>query len=63
MLYFHGNAEDVHSSFPLLQKISTHLNVSVLAIEYPGYGLYRDNGHACEAKIKEDAEYIYHYCL
>lgn len=32
-------------------------------MEYPGYGLYQDNGQSSEAKIKEDAEYIYHYCL
>ena len=46
-----------------IKSISNYLNVSVLAMEYPGYGLYQDNGAANEAKIKEDAEYVYHYCL
>jgi abhydrolase domain-containing protein 17 len=46
-----------------MEKISSYLNVSVLGIEYPGYGLYLNNGTACEAKLKEDAEYVYHYCL
>ena len=63
MLYFHGNAEDIHIAHNQMYMISNYLNVSVLGMEYPGYGLYKDNGGASEAKIKEDAEYIYHYCL
>jgi hypothetical protein len=46
-----------------MYSISNYLNVSVLGMEYPGYGLYLNNGSACETKIKEDAEYVYHYCL
>lgn len=63
MIYFHGNAEDIHISHEQCKLISNYVNVSVLAMEYPGYGLYRDNGQACETKLKEDAEYVYHYCL
>jgi len=42
VFYFHANAEDlgvVHSALVHLQK---QLQVSVLAIEYPGYGLLKD---------------------
>lgn len=42
-----------------MYAVSNYLNVSVLGIEYPGYGLYTDNGSANEAKLKEDAEYVY----
>lgn len=42
IFYFHANAEDlgvVHSALVHLQK---QLQVNVLAIEYPGYGLLKD---------------------
>jgi hypothetical protein len=32
-------------------------------MEYPGYGQYNDNGNANEAKIKQDAEYLYRFVL
>jgi hypothetical protein len=40
MLYFHGNAEDIHIAHQQMYMISTYLNVSVLGMEYPGYGIY-----------------------
>lgn len=40
MLYFHGNAEDIHIAHQHMYMISTYLNVSVLGMEYPGYGIY-----------------------
>ena len=43
--------------------MSTYCNVSVLGVEYPGYGIYEGNGKASESKIKEDAEYVYKFCL
>jgi hypothetical protein len=46
-----------------MNAVSSYLNVSILGIEYPGYGMYQDNGAANEAKIKQDAEYVYHYVL
>lgn len=63
LIYFHGNAEDLTSSFKKLRAISLYLNVNVLGVEYPGYGIYENNGSASEAKIKEDAEYVYKYVL
>ena len=32
-------------------------------MEYPGYGLYLQNGSASEQKIKQDAEYVYKFIL
>ena len=32
-------------------------------MEYPSYGVYEDNGGPSEEKIKEDAEYVYKFCL
>jgi len=40
MLYFHGNAEDIHIAQHQMYTIANYLNVSVLGMEYPGYGLY-----------------------
>ena len=42
IVYFHGNAEDVGISYELIVKMSIAFNCSVLAVEYPGYGVYRD---------------------
>jgi len=63
MLYFKGNAEDLALAESQMLTIANAINVSVLGVEYPGYGLYRDNGSASEEKIKEDAEYVYKFCL
>ena len=40
IVYFHGNAEDVGFSYELLVKMSITFQCSVLAVEYPGYGVY-----------------------
>lgn len=41
VIYFHANAEDLGVVFPSLQHLHDQLQVSVLAVEYPGYGLLR----------------------
>ena len=41
IVYFHGNAEDVGLTYGLLVKMSTTYQCSVLAVEYPGYGVYK----------------------
>jgi len=40
MLYFHGNAEDVGDNLELLNTLRNKYNLSVLAVEYPGYGFF-----------------------
>jgi len=40
ILYFHGNAEDAGISIEYLQNFKNWFMVNVMAVEYPGYGLY-----------------------
>ena len=40
LLYFHGNAEDVGISYEMLDHFRNSLKINVLAMEYPGYGVY-----------------------
>ena len=44
MIYFHGNAEDCALAFDQAQSIGDYLNVNMIMIEFPGYGLYTGNG-------------------
>ena len=60
VLYFHGNAEDIGLAFDLLYMFGAEMRMHVLAVEYPGYGLYK-GGKPDEAKMKEDADTIYDY--
>ena len=46
-----------------MKAISSYCNVSVIGMEFPGYGVYENNGSANEQKIKEDAEYLYKFIL
>ena len=41
MLYFHGNAEDVGLTAELLEHLMPALKIHIIAVEYPGYGVYR----------------------
>lgn len=41
LLFFHGNAEDVGLSADLLEHLMPALKVHIIAMEYPGYGIYR----------------------
>ena len=42
LIYFHANAEDIVLAKELLDYIRVLLRVNVLAVEYPGYGIYTD---------------------
>ena len=46
LIYFHANAEDIVLSHELLDYLRVLLKVNVLAVEYPGYGLYTED-HQC----------------
>ena len=48
MIYFHGNAEDLAIGVDFVHQLNQYINVNVLAVEYPGYGLYKLNGQATE---------------
>ena len=40
LIYFHGNAEDAGSAYDLCSTLRNKLQVHVLIVEYPGYGLH-----------------------
>ena len=46
LIYFHGNAEDVGLAMELLAFVKDMLKVHVLAMEYPGYGVYEGEPNA-----------------
>ena len=41
LIYFHGNAEDIGLAFDLLYMFGSEMGMHVIAVEYPGYGLYK----------------------
>ena len=59
LLYFHGNAEDIGLSYEMLDHLRSSLKINILAIEYPGYGIYTDEGGCNSEKITEDCNYVY----
>jgi pimeloyl-ACP methyl ester carboxylesterase len=62
MVFFHGNAEDVGLAEDLLHHLSESLEVHVVAVEYPGYGIYRDES-STDQIIEEDAARVYEYLV
>ena len=61
ILYFHGNGEDLGLIYNITDLIRTFLDINVLAVEYPGYGVYEDAEGPNEAKILRDAELVYNF--
>jgi abhydrolase domain-containing protein 17 len=60
VIYFHGNAEDIGLAFDLLYQFGNEMRMHILAVEYPGYGLYKTSTPN-ENQIKEDAEIVFDY--
>ena len=60
LLFFHGNAEDIGLAEDLLHHLSDSLEVHVIGIEYPGYGIYRDEV-TDDTLIEQDALTVYEY--
>ena len=59
LIFFHGNAEDLKSSYELGDLFRTVLHINVLAVEYPGYGLYK--AKSSEKIMFQDAECVYEF--
>mmetsp|Transcript_267 Transcript_267/g.279 ORF Transcript_267/g.279 Transcript_267/m.279 type:complete len:272 (+) Transcript_267:22-837(+) len=59
LLYFHGNAEDLGQAYEMLNHTRNTLMVHVLALEYPGYGIYK--GKPSASRILEDSENVFNY--
>lgn len=59
LVYFHGNAEDVGLAQGLMDHLRTTLAVHVLAVEYPGYGIYP--GQPSAERLVQDADLVFGY--
>lgn len=59
ILYFHGNAEDIGRAEDFLLALYNELFLHVVAMEYPGYGIY--TGSPNEQSICSDALNVYDY--
>lgn len=59
-LYFHANAEDLGRAHKFLSFVNIYLRMHVLAVEYPGYGVYTSASPSA-SKIMADAEVVYRF--
>jgi len=62
LVYFHANAEDLGHLHQLVYRLRNHLQVSVLAMEYPGYGLLA-NLAPSEESLRSAAYAAMHFLL
>ena len=42
MIHFHANGEDIGLTKPLMNKIIEKLQINIICVEYPGYGIYKN---------------------
>jgi len=59
ILYFHGNAEDIGQTQELMENVKDSLGHHIIAVEYPGYGIYP--GYPSADRLIEDGINIYDY--
>mmetsp|Transcript_69718 Transcript_69718/g.167366 ORF Transcript_69718/g.167366 Transcript_69718/m.167366 type:complete len:404 (+) Transcript_69718:91-1302(+) len=62
LIYFHANAEDLGHLHTLVFRLRNQLQVSILAIEYPGYGLLSDLA-ASEESLRSAAMAAMHFLI
>ncbi|KRX03059.1 hypothetical protein PPERSA_08134 [Pseudocohnilembus persalinus] len=60
LIYFHGNAEDIGYAKDFYSAIRDSLQVNLIAVEYPGYGVYK-NINCTAQQIKYDAQQVYNF--
>lgn len=61
LIYFHGNGEDINQSYDLLSNLRNNLQIFILAMEYPGYGIRPGRPNA--DKIIENAVAVYDFLI
>lgn len=61
IIYFHSNYEDLGSTFPLCSYISDKLNINLLSIEFPKYGIYKSKESTSETLLINDANLIFNF--
>ena len=60
LLYFHANAEDLGRAERFLDYIYTYHKMHIIAVEYPGYGIYNGDSPSAD-KIVQDADIVYKF--
>ena len=63
LMYFHGNAEDIGLSYEMLDHLRSSLKINILAVEYPSYGIYKDDQGCNSEKITTDAVRVFEFVL
>jgi hypothetical protein len=46
-----------------LDILKKSIKINILAVEYPGYGVYADPKGCSADKIRADSDYVYRYVL
>ena len=59
LIFFHGNAEDIGLAYEMTDLIRTVLQLHIIVVEYPGYGLYAGKPKADQ--ILKDADTVYNF--
>ena len=59
LVYFHANAEDLGTIRSFLEELRDNLQIHVLGMEYPGYGIYA--GSPTAEGIMRDAESLIYF--
>ncbi|EWS71805.1 hydrolase of the alpha/beta superfamily protein, putative (macronuclear) [Tetrahymena thermophila SB210] len=59
LIFFHSTASDLAQDHHYISEIRNHLQVSVLGVEYPGYGIYK--GNPSPEGIEKDALIVYNF--
>lgn len=59
-IYWHGNGEDIGVGNQFLDPLVDAIGFNVLAVEYPGYGVYNGVKPSGD-KIRNDADIVYKY--
>mmetsp|Transcript_21528 Transcript_21528/g.39386 ORF Transcript_21528/g.39386 Transcript_21528/m.39386 type:complete len:289 (-) Transcript_21528:31-897(-) len=59
LIYFHGNAEDIGLTYDLMDHLRSTLMVHIIAVEYPGYGIYTGESNA--TAITNDAVCVFDF--
>jgi abhydrolase domain-containing protein 17 len=63
MIYFHGIGEDLGNLNVEISTLGEMLEVDVLAVEYPGFGLNFHSGVSTEDQINKDAATVLDYLM
>lgn len=61
LIQFHGNACDLGGIEPLMRKYSEEIEASIVAVEYPGYGIFP--GSASESSVNQVARDVFWFLL